>query len=196
MENKTFIGSFVGYRGYYGTQYIDKSGNLWGYLSNIGGPIEYKIEGDSLSKLYEAYKNTVDKYIEDLKAKELAKPLLKIDIEWSMCTDGDYRLDNADKYDIYTGYESYSGNKVFTSSNDDVIRREAVSFLEELLCDIRYKPSHHYVMKYMYEIFEKSISFISKGDNYGCNIESVGGNYDGTTIHINITRIERDEEKE
>ena len=198
-ENKyTYLGAFSEYKGFYGSILMDENDNLWGYINNTKDNIniEYKIEGDSLSKLYDEYKKTVNKHIAELKAKELDKPLLKIDIQWSLQTDGDYRLDNADLYDAYTSYEHYSGSKVFISSNDDNTRYEAKSFLEELLCDIRYNSSHYYIMKYILEMFENSMKFISNRDNYGFNLEYVGGNYDGTQIHIKITRIEREEEEE
>ena len=189
------IGTFETYKGFKGSIEYEDGGRMFGSIYGIGEDITYEAIGDNRSitllNLYEEYKKAIDNYIQKLIDIEMAKPKLKIEINWSLHTDGDYSLDNLQEY-IEDIVESgcYSGYRVFIMSEDKGCRREAITFLEKLLCDIRFSYTHYYIMSDMYKMFETSINFISNRDNYGSHYEYISGNYDGTEICIKISRAE------
>ena len=190
------IGTFEEYRRFKGSIECEE-GRMFGFVYGTGE--KYEVKGDNNSNtliaLHEEYKKTIDAYIEKLIAIEMAKPQLKIVIDWALYTDGDYRLDNAEEYgckDDEREWGHYSGKQTYVMSEDKGCRREAVSFLEKLLCDIRVGYTHYYLIKDMYEMFEKAMRFIGNKENYGAEYFYMGGNYDGTELSIKITRAEEE----
>ena len=96
------IGKFEEYRGYkYGSIECEE-GRMFGSVYVGGKRLEYEVKGpsnsDNLIKLHEEFKKVIDERIEELIAIEMAKPQLKIEINWSLYTDGDYHIDNYEKY--------------------------------------------------------------------------------------------------
>ena len=195
------IGKFEEYRGYkYGSIECEE-GRMFGSVYVGGKRLEYEVKGPNnscnLIKLHEEFKKAIDERIEELIAIEMAKPQLKIKINWSLYTDGDYHIDNYEKYgckDHEDGSEYYVGEITFVMSEDKGCRREAISILEQMLCDIRVGYNHYWLIKDMYDMFEKAMRFVSKKDNYGEESVFMGGNYDVTEIRIRITRAENEEE--
>ena len=131
---------------------------------------------------------------------------MKITIEASFYTDGDYRIDGyvypavtiSSEKDIklpdrqfkiymtdyaYHEFESYHFIKTFGCEDSSYCQIYARSYLETLLCNIRFVGTHYYMIPYFYEMFDKGIKSIGHTDYF---YDSIGGNYDGTDLEIKI----------
>jgi hypothetical protein len=75
-------------------------------------------------------------------------------------------------------YEDYSYSKF------DAWWR-AQRLLEHMLCDIRVIHTHHYVLDYLYHMFDNTIRDLH--DRLPSSYHQVSGNYDGTFIEIIVT---------
>lgn len=130
---------------------------------------------------------------------------MKIVIKANFSTDGDYAVDNYvyslstvcedidinlpnRKFKIYTSEnnqhlfdDDYTFIKVFKCEDSTYCEMYARSYLEELLCNIRFLSTHYYIMPYFYEMFDKAIRSIGHEESF---YESIGGNYDGTDLEI------------
>lgn len=120
------------------------------------------------------------------------KIVIKIGIE----TDGDFRLENHKEYKMtYDNSGGYDGVFVFEEETplypyeDHSYNRfdawwRAQRLLEHMLCDIRVIHTHHYVLDYLYHMFDDAITALHerKKTHYGY----VSGNYDGTYIEFSI----------
>ena len=119
------------------------------------------------------------------------KVVVKIGIE----TDGDFRLENYESYKLIHGYDDYSG--VFTFDEETPLYPyedsgydkfdacwRAVRLLEHMLCDFKVGYTHHYVLDYLYHMFDDAIEAIHRRDKH--HYGYISGNYDGTDIEIRI----------
>ena len=118
---------------------------------------------------------------------------MKIVIKVGLSTDGDYSLQHAQKYNM-----EFDGNKYFHvyQFNDEgrytFYPYEDTSYamfdswwrasrlLEHILCDIHVLYTHHYVLDYLYHMFDDAIKALHNREesHYG----SIDGNYAGTYI--------------
>ena len=130
---------------------------------------------------------------------------MKIIIKADFSTDGDYRIEGYDfsisdfekdidinlpnrsfviktkGFNRYLFDEDYSFGIVFECEDASYCQMYARSYLEELLCNIRFLSTHYYIMPHFYEMFDKGIKSIGHEKHYyGC----VSGNYDGTDLEI------------
>ena len=132
---------------------------------------------------------------------------MKIVIKANFSTDGDYRIEGYDyssnpfnkdidinlsdrQFKIKTeGYnwhpydDDYSFGIVFECEDVSYCQMYARSYLEELLCNIRFLSTHYYIMPHFYEMFDKGINSIGHDNHYYGN---VSGNYDGTDLEITV----------
>ena len=118
---------------------------------------------------------------------------MKIEIEWCLQTHGDFMLEHAGRYDVFGN--DLSGRQTFVSDNcDDSVRiqkavSDAIQFLCELLCDIRVTPTHYYLYKDLYRLFNNIIAFIRDYKLVDGDVvftETIEGDYEGTQIKVRI----------
>lgn len=117
------------------------------------------------------------------------KLIVKIGLE----TDGDYSLLHEHQFGMKydgTGYFGVFGfddsNKTYLYPYEDKSYLQFDSWwrlnslLEHMLTDLHVSFTHHYVLDYLYHMFDDAMEAIGKRETsyYG----SVGGNYDGTYI--------------
>lgn len=115
--------------------------------------------------------------------------ILKIGLE----TDGDYSLLHEDqfgmKYDGTSYYNVFRFNDtdketLYPYENKSYLQFDkwwrANSLLEHMLTDLHVSFTHHYVLDYLYHMFDDAMKAIGKREEsyYG----SISGNYDGTFI--------------
>ena len=134
---------------------------------------------------------------------------MKIVIKANFSTDGDYRVDNYmyplstvcddidinlpnRKFKIYTSEnnrhpfdDDYTFIKVFECEDSTYCEIYARSYLEELLCNIRFLSTHYYIMPYFYKMFDNAIKSIGHEEYF---YDSIGGNYDGTELEIHTIK--------
>lgn len=120
----------------------------------------------------------------------MQKITLKIGLE----TDGDYSLKNALLYNMkYDDCGSYFNNFVFTCDTPQYAFEDehdidmspswrACRLLEKMICDIHVSYTHHYIIPYIYKMFEDSIEAV--GRNEAGFESSISGNYEGTFIEV------------
>ena len=109
---------------------------------------------------------------------------MKIIIKADFSTDGDYRIEGYDfsisdfekdidinlpnrsfviktkGFNRYLFDEDYSFGIVFECEDASYCQMYARSYLEELLCNIRFLSTHYYIMPHFYEMFDKGIKSI------------------------------------
>ena len=124
---------------------------------------------------------------------------MKINITIGLETDGDYRLNNELDYHMEYDGSSYYHSYVFADTDtvdglynfedDNDIRFgatwRACNLLEQMLCDLHVIYTHHYVLDYLYHMFDDAIEAIGRRETHF--EASISGNYDGTFISIDIT---------
>lgn len=116
---------------------------------------------------------------------------MRIRIDYSFYTDGDYGLRTPEKFGcsgrevkINDEYFDYVGMMTFENEESWRCKNDAESFLGKLLCegiDISY--THYWLMKYFCTIIEELIDFIKEND-CGALIKDISGNHDGTKIIV------------
>ncbi len=120
---------------------------------------------------------------------------MKVIVNIGLETDGDYRLENHESYKMTHGYEDYEGTFVFDENTplypyEDYSYTKfdapwrAIRLLEHMLCDLRVGYTHHYVLDYLYHMFDDAIQAIH--DRKRFHEGDVSGNYGGTYITIRI----------
>ena len=113
---------------------------------------------------------------------------MKIVIDWCLETDGDFTLDDVAKYEVESS--ELADVVEFTSTTDNTLCKIAAAhYLEEMFCDLRVAPSHYYIYKSLYRMFDNLIEFIRKYNETDGDVEHtevVGGNYEGTEITVHI----------
>ena len=117
---------------------------------------------------------------------------MKIIVKIGLETDGDFKLENHEEYKMnYDDCGGYDGTFVF-EENTPLYPYEDHSYakfdawwraqrlLEHMLCDIHVIHTHHYVLDYLYHMFDDAMRAIGNREEsyYG----SVSGNYEGTFI--------------
>jgi hypothetical protein len=115
--------------------------------------------------------------------------ILKIGLE----TDGDYSLLHEDKFDMRWDGTGYFGvfrfndtdkEKLYPYEDKSYLQFDkwwrANALLEHMLTDLHVSFTHHYVLDYLYHMFDDAMEAIGKREEsyYG----SISGNYDGTFI--------------
>ena len=110
---------------------------------------------------------------------------MKITIIWKFYTDGDFSLNNYEKYNCieYDGFEKYFGIKEFKNKDEIQCMIDSRTFLEQMLYDLHVLDTRHYILEDLYEMFEQLIEFVCKLE-VGVKIEYMSGNYDGTEIIV------------
>ena len=130
---------------------------------------------------------------------------MKIIIKANFSTDGDYHIEGYDysstrvcedidinlsdrNFKVFTDGcnmhpfdEDYSFEMCFECEDASYCQMYARSYLEELLCNIRFLSTHYYIMPDFYEMFDKGMNSIGHENYYYGN---VSGNYDGTDLEI------------
>lgn len=114
---------------------------------------------------------------------------MKITITWRLYTDGDFSLNNYEKYNCieYDGYEQYFGMKEFENKDELQCMVDGRTFLEQMLCDMHVSYTHYYILEYLYQMFEKLIKFVCKREE-GIKTEYMSGNYEGTEIIVVVQK--------
>lgn len=110
---------------------------------------------------------------------------MKIRISYEFCTDGDYSLKECNHFggkEINDEY--YVGEKIFENEDNWKCKNEAISFLEEIMCDgLHISYTHYWLLGEFYYIIESLIKFIDRHDK-GDFYEEINGNYSDTFIKI------------
>lgn len=128
---------------------------------------------------------------------------MRIQIIYTLCTDGDFDLHDPDKYgcietDVTTiddDHYDYMGTITFINDNPEVCKLHAINLLNSLLCDgLKMSDSQitNYRFKWLCHKFTKIIShmtyYISIHESGSKILKgTIGGNYDGTEIMVIIT---------
>ena len=117
------------------------------------------------------------------------KLIVKIGLE----TDGDYSLLHEDKFGMeYDGsgyfnvyrFDDDDKETIYPYENKSYLQFDkwwrANALLEHMLTDLHVSFTHHYVLDYLYHMFDDAMEAIGKREEsyYG----SISGNYDGTYI--------------
>lgn len=117
------------------------------------------------------------------------KLIIKIGLE----TDGDYSLLHEDKFGMeYDGsgyfnvycFDDDNKEKIYPHEDKSYLQFDkwwrANALLEHMLTDLHVSFTHHYVLDYLYHMFDDAMEAIGqrKETYYG----SISGNYDGTYI--------------
>lgn len=123
---------------------------------------------------------------------------MKIIVKIGLETDGDYSLMNFKKYNMeYDGsgyYHEYTfddecKNTLYPYEDTSYTQFDAywraIRLLEHVLCDIHVLYTHHYVLGYLYRMFDNSIRDLH--DRLHDIYHEVNGNYEGTYIEISVT---------
>ena len=121
---------------------------------------------------------------------------MTINLHVSLCPDGDFSLRDNEKYhmewdgnDYYQEYLFYEGlpQQTWEDSTDhtfDPLWR-ACRLLEKMICDIHVSYTHHYLLDYLYHMFDDAMEAIGRREK-SFEVE-VSGNYEGTFISFEIT---------
>lgn len=123
---------------------------------------------------------------------------MKIKIEYTLYTDGDYCLENPDKFgctgrDVISsdGWEHYDyvGSVEFQDDEEWSCKMYAKDFLCKFLCDgIHVLYTHAYLIKDFYDMIESLEDAIDDHKNFPNTFyASMSGNYDGTEISVTIS---------
>ena len=113
---------------------------------------------------------------------------MKIIVNWSLYTDGDFYLENRERYGGVPDEEysdTYKGIRIFENKNKLSCMIEARDYLEEMLCDMRVLSGHYYILKYLCDMFDPLIRFVCACEP-GVLCKELHGNYEGTRISIDI----------
>ena len=111
-------------------------------------------------------------------------------------TDGDYSLTHRDQYHMSYDGSGYYNHFIFsdtdtvdglyTFEDDHDITFDATwracRLLEKMLCDLHVIYTHHYVLDYLYHMFDDAIDAIGRKETHFET--SISGNYEGTFIEI------------
>lgn len=125
---------------------------------------------------------------------------MKILVKIALATDGDFSVVHPKNYHLSNDiYSDYYGAYIFDDSDKTTLYRyedgsylqfdcwwRACRLLEHMLTDLHVIFTHHYVLDYLYHMFDESIQSIGKREKY--HYASIGGNYEGT--HIEVTVLE------
>lgn len=124
---------------------------------------------------------------------------MKIEILYTLHTDGDYSLNNPEYFGCtnrnvkteYDDFYDYVGSKSFENKNKSTCCMYAKEFLEEFLCDgIHVSSSHYWLLKDFYNIIDFLMNAISKDfeENEREYIRELSGNQTGTQIVVTISK--------
>ena len=122
---------------------------------------------------------------------------MKINISYALCTDGDYKLNNAENFGC-TGrnvevndfeYYNYVGSVEFVNEEKWRCKADAKNFLYKFLCDgLHVSYTHYWLLRDFYNLIESLVEVI---DNYetGMSVsrKHISGNYMGTGIEVAIS---------
>lgn len=123
---------------------------------------------------------------------------MKINISYTLYTDGDYSLRNAEEFGCTNRnvvvddfeYYDYVGSVEFKYEEEWHCKSEAKSFLWRFLCDgISVSYTHPWLLKDFYDII-KSLENVINEYQEGISVAKrhITGNYDGTEIKIEISQ--------
>lgn len=123
---------------------------------------------------------------------------MQINISYTLYTDGDYGLRNAEELGCTNRgvvvndfeYYDYVGSMEFKDEEAWRCKNEAKSFLWRFLCDgIHVSYTHPWLLKDFYDIIESLENIINKYQE-GISVEKrqIAGNYEGTEIKIEISQ--------
>ena len=118
---------------------------------------------------------------------------MKIEINYTFYTDGDYSLTNPEKFgcigryvETDYGYFDYVGAMDFEKEESWRCKNDAKSFLEKLLCNgIHISYTHYWLLQSFYNIIDELIKFITHNDT-GTLCKEISGNQNGTKIMVTI----------
>ena len=121
---------------------------------------------------------------------------MKIIVKIGLATDGDFSLRYHEEFKMNHDGCDYEGVYVFESDTplypyEDYSYAQfdawwrSIRLLEHMLCEIHVIHTHHYVLDYLYHMFDDAIKALHNREKtyYG----SVNGNYDGTYIEFLVT---------
>lgn len=112
---------------------------------------------------------------------------MKISIDWKYCTDGDFSIRENNLFEFkYDCGEDYFGLEIFENEDSDRAKMEARSYLEQILCETHVSYTHYYLLEDLYFLFNEAIEFLYNKENQKVFHKELGGNYDGTYVHIII----------
>lgn len=109
-----------------------------------------------------------------------------IHVEWYLGTDGDYRLENYQRFggEAYSEY-TFHGQRGFYDKNEFNCACEASEYLEEMLVSMRVDSNHYFLLEWLYDIFDEAINFVNKRKSGEYHV-SLPGNYDSTELMVDI----------
>lgn len=118
---------------------------------------------------------------------------MKLVVKIGLETDGDYSLLHPEQFEMRWDGTGYFGIYRFNDEDKETLYPyedksylqfdkwwRTNSLLEHMLTDLHVIFTHHYVLDYLYHMFDDAMEAIGRRETsyYG----SVGGNYDGTFI--------------
>lgn len=123
---------------------------------------------------------------------------MQINISYTLCTDGDYNLRNAEDLgctnrDVAVNdfeYFDYVGSMIFKDEEEWRCKSEAKDFLWRFLCDgVHVSYTHPWLLKGFYSIIESLENVINEYQE-GISVAKrhITGNYEGTKIKIKISK--------
>lgn len=123
---------------------------------------------------------------------------MRIEISYTLCTDGDYSLRNAEDLGctnrdvVVNDFEHYDyvGSMKFKYEEEWRCKSEAKNFLWRFLCDgIHISYTHPWLLKDFYDIMESLEDVINEYQE-GITVvqRHITGNYEGTEIKIEISK--------
>ena len=123
----------------------------------------------------------------------MSDKIKRVDIKIGLNPDKDYSLRDAERFHMKWDGIGWYGIFSFTRDTPQYNFEDehdiqmspswrACTLLEKMLCEIHVSHTHHYVIKYLYDMFDEAITAIGK-DRFSFE-SSVDGNYEGTYIEV------------
>lgn len=106
---------------------------------------------------------------------------MKIIINTYLYTDGDFSLNNPEKYDITADEDCYIYTGVKTFDDSTAARK----YLEDMLCDMHVCGSHWRILIQLLDMFEPLINFADDCER-GTIRRYMYGNYTDTKISVAV----------
>lgn len=119
---------------------------------------------------------------------------MRIEISYTLCTDGDYSLRNAEEFGCISRKENnmenydYAGTVKFENEDVWTCKHDAMEFLHKFLCNgLEVSYTHWWLLEDFYKIIE-SLEEVICAHEAGISgaTRCIKGNYEGTVITVSM----------